>query len=227
MIPGTERPGGLRGRLALAAVGVAAAAGLLLTAGGAYLTVAYLRTPAVALQHAPPPGVPADVPQQLLPLLARLPADIAPGTPIALNAPSVPKRAAATAAARHGTWIEIPALGIALPIREGRVNGAIEPWVAEHFPTTVAPGQPGNSYLYSHGLWGMFGGLIWAQRGEAVGIHDYATGRVLTFHVTRVVGAVRWNDYSWIDTSSERPMLTLQTCIDYNPHGDRWIVEAA
>lgn len=225
MIGEPNRPGGPRGRLALASIGTAAGLGLLLTGGGAYLTVAYLRAPAVALQHGPRRAVPAGAPEQLLPLLAQLPADIAPGTPIAVDAPSVPRRPAA--ARRHGTWIEIPDLGIALPIQEGQVNGAIQPWVAEHFPTTVPPGQPGNSYLYAHGLWGMFGGLIWASRGQAVQIHDYETGRVLTFHVTRVIGAVRWNDYRWIDTPSAKPMLTLQTCLDYNPHGDRWIVEAA
>lgn len=214
---------GRRGQVA--ATVVIAVLGVLLTAGGLYLTVFALRAPTVMLDHAPPADRSSGVPAVLVPLISRLPARLAPGTALSLNAPKAPPRAAA-AERRHGTWIDIPGLGVDLPVHDGVLGGPIPYWAALRYPGSSAPGDAGNSYLYAHGLWGMFGGLIWARVGDPVYIHDYDSGKVLTFHVSRVVGEVRWDDFRWIHAGSSRPMLTLQTCVDYDPHGDRWIVQA-
>jgi sortase (surface protein transpeptidase) len=127
---------------------------------------------------------------------------------------------------RTGLWIEVPALGIALPIRAGDGSDNIPDWVALHYPGTADPGNAGNSYLYAHGLRGMFGTLLYAQTNQEVDLHNYTTGVVRRLHISRVVGRTAWNDTSWITEFSPVPLLTLQTCVGADTHSDRWIVQA-
>lgn len=129
---------------------------------------------------------------------------------------------------RTGIWIEIPALDIALPLAKG--NGSSIPaniplWKAFVYPGTPWPGQPGNSYIYAHAQWGMFANLLYARVGDAGYIHDYGSGKVQTFHVSRVIGQVRYNDGTWLHYQASRPTLTLQTCMDWKPTGNRYIVQ--
>jgi len=142
----------------------------------------------------------------------------APGGPSAAPRPTQP---------RTGLWIQIPALLVSLPIRDGDGGQNVPQWEALHYPGTPAPGAPGSSYLYAHGLWGMFGDLLYARTGDVVELHDYSTGRLQVLHVSRVVGRIRWNDVSWIHRRASRPTLVLQTCVDDNPYGDRFVVEAS
>ncbi|MBV9100185.1 MAG: sortase [Candidatus Dormibacteraeota bacterium] len=128
---------------------------------------------------------------------------------------------------RTGLWIEIPALKIALPVREGDGSNNIPDWVALHYPGTAEPGIAGNSYLYAHGLRGMFGTLLFAKKGELVLLHDYTTKQVEAFHISNVVGRIRWNDVSWLRERSSTPLLTMQTCVGADINTDRWIVQAA
>jgi LPXTG-site transpeptidase (sortase) family protein len=125
-----------------------------------------------------------------------------------------------------GVWVEIPALKISLPVREGDGGDRLPQWAALHYPGTVTPGAQGNSYVYAHGLWGMFGGLLYARPGDEVVLRDYSSGSVSVLHVSRVVGKIAWNDKSWIHASASKPTLTLQTCVDDNLHGRRFIVQA-
>jgi LPXTG-site transpeptidase (sortase) family protein len=125
-----------------------------------------------------------------------------------------------------GLWVEIPALQIALPVREGDGSDRVPQWQALHYPGTVTPGMQGNSYLYAHGLWGMFGGLLFARSGDEVRLHDYSTGASRVMHVTRVVGNVAWNDTRWIHATAGQATLTLQTCVDDNLRGNRFVVQA-
>ena len=125
-----------------------------------------------------------------------------------------------------GKWIVIPSLGVELHIREGDGSNNIPQWVALHYPHTASPGAAGNSYLYAHGLWQMFGPLLYGRVGDAVLIRDHDTGTGRTFHVLQVVGPVPYNSTRYIRTPSSRPMLTLQTCVDYDLKGDRFIVIA-
>lgn len=129
---------------------------------------------------------------------------------------------------RTGVWIEIPSLNIALPLFKGNgsiVAANIPLWKAFVYPGTVWPGQPGNSYIYAHAQWGMFANLLYARVGDAGYIHDYGSGRVLTFHVSRVIGQVSYNDGTWLHYQASRPTLTLQTCMGWSPTGNRYIVQ--
>jgi LPXTG-site transpeptidase (sortase) family protein len=94
------------------------------------------------------------------------------------------------------------------------------------YPGTANPGSPGNSYIYAHGYWEMFGGLLYARVGDAVYLHDYSTGSVVTFKINRVIGRTNAGDVSWIKWRSSLPVLTLQTCTGYSPTSDRYIVQA-
>jgi LPXTG-site transpeptidase (sortase) family protein len=130
------------------------------------------------------------------------------------------------APSRTGVWIEMPVLGIALPVAkgDGSVNN-VPLWKALVYPGTSWPGKPGNSYIYAHAQWGMFANLLYARVGDAGYIHDYGTGRVQTFHVSRVVGQIAYNDGTWLHYESSRPTLTLQTCTDWTPTGKRFVVQ--
>jgi hypothetical protein len=68
---------------------------------------------------------------------------------------------------RHGLWIEIPALSIALPVSPGDGSDRIPMWKALVYPGTAWPGDAGNSYVYAHAYCGMFGGLLYAGSGDA------------------------------------------------------------
>lgn len=204
-----ERRRGWLGRHALAIfVGLSLAAAALAAAG----IYAYESTPPVYLQHPDPRAAGADALVQQV---------VAP-----LGGVTQPSVSARPAQARQGTWIEIPSLKVALPIHEGDGSNNIPDWQAMHYPGTAAPGRAGNSYLYAHGLWGMFGGLVYAHAGDTVLLHDYDTGTTRTFHVVNVVGRVAYNDRAWLRYTYAVPTLTLQTCVDFNPEGDRFIVIA-
>ena len=71
----------------------------------------------------------------------------------------------------------------------------------------------------------LFGGLLYAQRGDAAYLRNYDTGAVRQMQVSRVVGRVAWNDAQWMSLKTNVPTVTLQTCVDYNPKGDRYIVQ--
>ena len=183
--------------------GVAILVGLATIAGGIVAAVLYMRTPAIKLQ--PPPAHIVSPYEQ---------AHVASASG---RGPAAPRR---------GLWIQIPALRVDLPIVEGNGSDTIPDWKALHYPGTAEPGNVGASYLYAHGLWGMFGGLLYAKDGEPVTLHDYTTGTVQTLHISRVVGDVSWDDISWLRLRSSAPLLTLQTCVGPDVHSDRWIVQA-
>jgi LPXTG-site transpeptidase (sortase) family protein len=181
-------------------------------------------TPAPILGHPDPhgDGLLAKVPG--LPAIEGLGSSPAPGTGSATN--HMPSPNAVALAPRTGVWIEMPALGIALPVSkgDGSVNN-IPLWKALVYPGTSWPGKPGNSYIYAHAQWGMFANLLYARVGDTGYIHDYGTGKVLTFHVTRVVGQIAYNDGTWLHYQASRPTLTLQTCMDWSPKGKRFVVQ--
>jgi LPXTG-site transpeptidase (sortase) family protein len=127
---------------------------------------------------------------------------------------------------RTGVWIEMPVLGIALPISkgDGSINN-IPLWKALVYPGTAWPGKAGNSYIYAHAQWGMFANLLYARTGDTAYIHDYGAGKIQTFHVSRVVGQIPYDDGTWLHYQASKPTLTLQTCMDWNPTGNRYIVQ--
>jgi LPXTG-site transpeptidase (sortase) family protein len=174
--------------------------GLAFAVFGVVLAVQYMQTPAILLDYSNP---------------------ISPYAATHKASGSLPS------GPRSGLWIEIPDLKIALPIKDGDGSNNIPDWVALHYPGTAEPGQTGNSYLYAHGLMGMFGPLLFAKTGQQVTLHNYLTGSIQTLHITRVVGRVAYNDVSWIQEASSTPLLTLQTCVGADINTDRWVVQAA
>src|SRR5437588_13122903 len=92
----------------LLAPAVIAVLGALLIAVGSFLAVDFARTPAVVLQH---PRSPAPIQQAVASLAQRLQA-ISPYARTHSAPPRPPQP-------RRGTWIEVPALGIDLPLAQG------------------------------------------------------------------------------------------------------------
>ena len=194
-------------------------AALAVSAGGAVL-ISYELTPTPVLGHRDPHAAgAAAVAQDFLAA-----GDSMIGAASGAAAPAPPP-APTTEAPRRGLWIEIPQLTVALPVARGDGSDRIPMWEALVYPGTAWPGTVGNSYLYAHGYWGMFGGLLYARLGDRAYLHDYDTGRVAEFRVSRVIGRVAYNDSRWMTAGASRPTLTLQTCVDYNPKGDRFLVQ--
>jgi len=198
--------------------------GVLLAGAAAGGIAHYELTPTPVLGHADPHGSgTTGLVQRALSgsdgLIAGLPGPSA--------APSAAAQPAAVKGAtpRNGLWIEIPDLSIKLPIERGDGSDRIPQWAALVYPGTAWPGEAGNSYVYAHGYWEMFGGLLYARRGDVAHLHNYDTGVVRELHVSKVVGRVAYNDYRWLSVKTTASMVTLQTCVDYNPKSDRFIVQ--
>jgi LPXTG-site transpeptidase (sortase) family protein len=166
--------------------------------------------------------------------------------PIALPSPSVTATPAPTASAGStivsptpaptlgripdGYRIELPRLGIDLPIAEGDIERDVfiqktPENFAFHFPGTAIPGTVGNSYIYAHARQGMFLSLWNARVGDQVRVTTPA-GVELKFVVTEVHPRVPPADTSWLQPSADE-RLTLQTSTGPNREDPRFVVIAA
>jgi LPXTG-site transpeptidase (sortase) family protein len=129
-----------------------------------------------------------------------------------------------------GYRIELPRLGIDLPIAEGDIERDVVVQktpenYAFHFPGTAIPGTIGNSYIYAHARRGMFLTLWNARVGDQVSITTPA-GVHLQFVVTEVHPRVMPADTSWLQPSGDE-RLTLQTSTGPNREDPRFVVVAA
>ena len=128
-----------------------------------------------------------------------------------------------------GYRIQIPRLGIDLPVDEGDLVRDIElqktpEGFAFHLTGTSIPGQGSNTYLYAHARTGMFLTLWKAQPGDEVFISTPDL-RALKYVITEVHPRVAVNDVSWAQpTPTER--LTLQTSTGPRPSDPRFVVVA-
>ncbi|HEX9266180.1 MAG TPA: sortase [Candidatus Limnocylindria bacterium] len=130
----------------------------------------------------------------------------------------------------EGYRIEMPRLGIDLPIAEGDVERDVVVQktpenFAFHFPGTAIPGTFGNSYIYAHARQGMFLSLWNARIGDQVSITTPA-GIEIKFVVTEVHPRVPPADTSWLQPSGDE-RLTLQTSTGPNREDPRFVVIAA
>src|SRR5262249_6411691 len=95
---------------------------------------------------------------------------------------------------------------------------------AFHLPGTSIPGEPGNTYLYSHARVGMFLSLWNAKVGDEVFVST-PDGRTLTYVIGEVRAKVPPSDTSVVQpTDDER--LTLQTSTGPDPDDPRFVVIA-
>jgi LPXTG-site transpeptidase (sortase) family protein len=128
-----------------------------------------------------------------------------------------------------GYRIQIPRLGIDLPMREGDLTRDVEEQrtpddYAFHLPGTAIPGQNGNTFLYAHARRGMFLALWDARPGDQVFVH-VPTGRVLVYVVRDILPRVAPTDISTTrPTASEQ--LTLQTSTGPSSGDVRFVVLA-
>ena len=130
----------------------------------------------------------------------------------------------------EGYRIEMPRLGIDLPIAEGDVERDVVVQktpenFAFHFPGTAIPGTFGNSYIYAHARQGMFLSLWNARIGDQVSITT-PEGVALKFVVTEVHPRVAPADTSWLQPFGDE-RLTLQTSTGPNRGDPRFVVIAA
>ncbi len=128
-----------------------------------------------------------------------------------------------------GYRIQIPRLGIDLPILEGDLARDVEAQktpegAAFHFPGTSIPGLGSNTYLYAHARTGMFLSLWNAQPGDEI-IVSTPELKGFKYVVSQVQPRVAPTDGSWVQpTAGER--LTLQTSTGPNSTDPRFVVVA-
>jgi LPXTG-site transpeptidase (sortase) family protein len=160
-----------------------------------------------------------------------LPSPTATATPASTGSTIVSPTAAPTIGPiPDGYRIELPRLGIDLPIAEGDVERDVviqktPENFAFHFPGTAIPGTVGNSYIYAHARRGMFLSLWNARVGDQVTVVTPA-GIELKFVVTEVHPRVPPADTSWLQPSADE-RLTLQTSTGPNRDDPRFVVIAA
>ena len=143
---------------------------------------------------------------------------------------SAPQAPATIGPIPDGYRVQLPRLGIDLPIAEGDVERDVVVQqtpenFAFHFPGTAIPGTIGNSYIYAHARRGMFLSLWNARVGDQVTITTPGGGE-LKFVVTEVHPRVPPADTSWIQPSGDE-RLTLQTSTGPNREDPRFVVIAA
>lgn len=121
------------------------------------------------------------------------------------------------------TRIQVPRLGIDLPIVEG--DGVDAPLhMAAHYPGTAWPGGGSNIYLYAHARQQMFQSLWNAQLGDLIYL-DLVDGSQRVYQVSKIEPDIAWNDLSVLDpTPTEQ--LTLQTCTGTQDTDPRFLVIA-
>jgi hypothetical protein len=160
------------------------------------------------------------------------PSALTPSPTLATSRPPdlvVPTATPGPRAMPDGYRIQIPRLGIDLPIQEGDIHRDIElaqtpENVAFHLPGTATPGEPSNTYFYAHARRGMFLALWDARPGDEVFIST-PDGRLLVYVVREVLPRVPPTDVSVAaPTTSER--LTLQTSTGPDPGNPRFVVFA-
>lgn len=157
-------------------------------------------------------------------------------TPLAIASTAAPITSAVAPVARDprtpiptASRIQIPRLGIDLPIAEGDVARDIDQQktpegFAFHLPGTSIPGLGSNTYFYAHARTGMFLTLWNAQPGDQVFISTPDL-RALKYVITEVHPRVAPDDVSWVQAAAgER--LTLQTSTGPNPTDPRFVVVA-
>jgi sortase (surface protein transpeptidase) len=125
----------------------------------------------------------------------------------------------------------IPRVGINLEIHPG--DGGTPPdhvWVAWLYPGLSNPGEAGNTYIYAHAHGepqgsapGLFWPLHYMHPCDAVYVYSSATN-VIRYQTVSVDRHYSGDGSSLAQTPDER--LTLQTCNDWNPHGQKTIVVA-
>ncbi|HEX9496149.1 MAG TPA: sortase [Candidatus Limnocylindria bacterium] len=128
-----------------------------------------------------------------------------------------------------GYRVQIPRLGIDLPVTEGDITRDIDQQktpenYAFHLPGTAIPGLGSNTYLYAHARAGMFLTLWNAKIGDEVFISTPDL-RALKYVVTEVHPRVAPEDVSWVQpTAGER--ITLQTSTGPSLSDPRFVVVA-
>jgi LPXTG-site transpeptidase (sortase) family protein len=115
-------------------------------------------------------------------------------------------------------------LDIDLAIRPGDGKAPPPLPIAYQYPNTAPLGQSGNTYLYAHDRRGMFLGLHHAKIGDVV-IVETSPGVKLYYQITEIHANVRWNDFEWLQPSSD-DRITLQTCNYSGDYDPRFVVVA-
>lgn len=122
-----------------------------------------------------------------------------------------------------GLRIQLPQLGINLPIVEG--DGYDAPlYEAAHYPGTAWPGEDARSVIYAHARVGMFGPLFGAKVGDQVVITQ--PGEPPLDYVVKQY----YPSWPITDTSILQPLdqaeIVLITCTTYNYNDPRIVAVA-
>lgn len=154
---------------------------------------------------------------------------MSPKTTAAHAGANLPSGAAPVDRIPDGYRIQIPGLGIDLPVREGDLSHDVDEQQtpegsAFHLPGTAVHGQAGNAYLYAHARRGMFLALWDARPGDEVLVRA-PNGPALEYVVRVILPRVTPTDISTTRPTATQ-QLTLQTSTGPGPEDRRFVVVA-
>lgn len=121
------------------------------------------------------------------------------------------------------TNLRMRRLGIDLPIVEGDGYSVPDDAVA-HYPDTAWPGEGSNMYVYGHAREGNFLELWQVETGDLVEV-DMADGTVAEYEVSEIHPLVPYDAFEYLE-DTDREIITLQTCLDYEETSPRFVVIA-
>lgn len=120
--------------------------------------------------------------------------------------------------------VEVPELGIDLPVVPG--DGVNAPYYkAAEYPAPLrAPGAGGRSMIYAHAQPGMFAPLFNGKVGQHVDV-TLADGRRLHYVIAQYYAHWPVDDLRWFQPGDHEQLL-LVTCTTYNQNDPRIVVVA-
>jgi LPXTG-site transpeptidase (sortase) family protein len=141
-------------------------------------------------------------------------------TPVPIISPDETIAPTPTPVSHDGLRVEVPELGINLPIVDG--DGYNAPlYKAAHYPGTKWPGEGGRSVFYAHARAGMFGPLFGGRVGEHVQIAN-PDGSVRTYAISQYFSHWPVTDLSWLRPTDHEEVVLI-TCTTYNYNDPRII----
>lgn len=113
------------------------------------------------------------------------------------------------------TFIEIPSVGVKLPIEESAIKDGV--WEisykgASHLDKSANPGQNGNIVIYGHNKNSIFGPIRWIKEGDEIKVTD-VSGKEYTYKVAKTL-VTNPDDIQYV-LPKDKETLTLYTCTGF------------
>ena len=113
------------------------------------------------------------------------------------------------------TFIEIPSVGIKLPVEESSIIDGV--WQisfkgASHLDKSARPGENGNVVIYGHNKNEIFGAIRWLKEGDTIKVKN-EEGKEYMYRIVKTL-ITNPNDIQYV-LPKDKETLTLYTCTGF------------